>query len=301
MLMFDKLSPETRLSYSRKVDYAVKVAGAKDFDSLIRSDAAYAKLRKYYKSDNTLKATLTAILAGIREKSESHPSLAKWRTRHGEVSKAASKAKTGVLTKEVDNKYVCWCEIQAAAKKAVNKHSTIEESMDAVLLSLVTMIPPKRSDYGDVSIVTKDMGGNNRVIVPKSGTITLVLTEFKTAKTHGEHREVLPAKLGSIIRKSLTDWPRKKLFVDSAGDAMTPGTFGEYVKSAMIRHVGKPVGVTMLRHIYISDVVVHMSDVSRTDTAKKMLHSVKEQKGYVITREGGTPVCGIKQRNRTKP
>jgi hypothetical protein len=296
--MFENLAPETRLSYSRKVDYAVKISGAKDFDAMIRSDAAYSKLRNYYKSDNTLKATLTAVLAGIREKSKTHASLPKWRTRHAEVSRAASKAKTGVLTKEVEKKYVCWCEIESAAKKAMKKHSTIQESMDAVLLSLVTMIPPKRSDYGDVTVVARDAGGKNRVIVPKSGAATLVLTEFKTSKSHGEHREVLPTQLGSVIRKSLAEWPRKKLFVDSSGAAMSPGAFGAYVKEAMTRHVGKPVGVTMLRHIYISDVVVHMSDVSKTETAKKMLHSVKEQKEYLITRSGGAPVCGIKPGKR---
>lgn len=299
--MFANLTPETRLSYSRKVNFAVKVSGAKDFDALIRSDAAYAKLRKYYKSDNTLKATLTAVLAGIREKSKTHASLPRWRTRHADVSKAAAKAKTGVLTKEIERKYVCWCEIEAAAKKAVKRHSTMEESMDAVLFALVTMIPPKRSDYGDVSVVASDHGGKNRVVLPKSGAPTLVLTEFKTSKSHGEHREVLPAGLAAVVRKSLAVWPRKKLFVDASGDAMTPGSFGAYVKAAMTRHVGKPVGVTMLRHIYISDVVVHMSDGSRTDAAKKMLHSVKEQKEYVITRSGGSPVCGIKGAKGTKP
>ena len=299
--MFEKLSPETRLSYTRKVDFAVKVTGATDFDAMIRSDAAYSKLRKYYKSDNTLKATLTAVLAGIREKSRSHASLPKWRTRHADVSKAAARAKTGVLTEDVEKKYVCWCEIEAAAKRAAKRHSTIEESMDAVLLALVTMIPPKRSDYGDVSVVTTDAGGKNRVVVPKSGPTTLVLTEFKTAKSHGVHREALPAALGSLIRKSLARWPRTKLFVDSSGGAMTPGAFGSYVKAAMTRHVGKPVGVTMLRHIYISDVVVHMADGRRTETAKKMLHSVKEQKEYVITRSGGAPVCGIKRAKATRP
>lgn len=299
--MFEKLAPETRLSYSRKVDYAVKVSGAKDFDSMIRSDTAYAKLRKYYKSDNTLKATLTAVLAGIREKSKTHAVLPKWRTRHADVSKAAAKAKTGVLTKAVEKKYVCWCEIQAAAKKAAGKHATLEESMDAVLLALVTMIPPKRSDYGDVDVVARDEGTGNRVVLPRSGPATLVLTEFKTAKSHGQHREPLPAKLAAVMRKSIAKWPRKKLFVDSDGGAMTPGTFGSYVKAAMTRHVGKPVGVTMLRHIYISDVVVHMSDESRTEAAKRMLHSVKEQKEYVITRAGGAPVCGIKATKRTEP
>lgn len=300
--MFENLSPETRLSYSRKVDYAVKISGTKDFDAMVRSDAAYAKLRNYYKSDNTLKATLTAVLAGIREKSKTHPSLPKWRTRHADVSKAASKAKTGVLTKDVEKKYVCWCEIVAAAKKVANKHSTIEESMDAVLLALVTMIPPKRSDYGDVSVVARDTGDNNRVVVPISrrSPITLVLTEFKTSKSHGEHRETLPAKLAAVIRKSLVAWPRKTLFVDTSGGAMTPGAFGTYVKAAMTRHVGKPVGVTMLRHIYISDVVVHMSEGSKAIAAKKMLHSVKEQKEYVITRSGGAPVCGIKRATTTR-
>lgn len=299
--MFEKLTPETGLSYSRKVNFAVKVSGTKDFDALIASDAAYAKLRKYYKSDNTLKATLTAVLAGIREKSKTHASLPKWRVRHAEVSNAASKAKTGVLTKSIEKKYVCWCEIQAAAKKAVKRHATIEESMDAVLLALVTMIPPKRSDYGDVSVMTTDKGDRNRIIVPKSGATTLVLTEFKTSKSHGEHREALPAKLAAVVRKSLAAWPRKKLFVDAAGEAMSPGAFGTYVKAAMTRHVGKPVGVTMLRHIYISDVVVHMNDESKTVAAKKMLHSVKEQKEYVITRSGGAPVCGIKRAPGTKP
>ena len=72
---------------------------------------------------------------------------------------------------------------------------------------------------------------------------------------------------------------------------MSPGAYGSFVKDVMTKYVGKPVGVTMLRHIYISDVVIHGDEASRKEAAAKMLHSVKEQKEYVILRPGGKAVC----------
>jgi hypothetical protein len=286
--MFEAYVPETARSYSNKVAFALHVAGERTFSAMIGSDAAYSKLRAHYKNDGTLKATLTAILAGIREKSRSHPRLAFWRKRHAEVSSAAAAAKTGVLTKDLASKYVCWSVIRSAAKRRAGNHDSLEDSLETLLLSFVTMIAPKRADYGDLGV---NRGRGNRVLLPRAGGATLVLNEFKTARSHGEFREQLPSALTATLRASLKAWPRSHVFVNSTGSPMSPSAFGKFVTATMLKHVGKPVGVTMLRHIYISDVAIRGTPEQRATTARRMLHSEKEQKEYVILRRDGRSVC----------
>lgn len=289
--MFEKLSPETRRSYSNKVAFAQSIVGAKDFAAMVRSPTAFAKLRAHYPSDGTLRATLTAILAGIRETRPSSPRLVAWRARHAEVSRAAAAKHTGVITAEQGRKYVCWRTIVAAAGRQTS-HATLDESQRTVLLAMLTEMTPKRSDYGELRVVAgEDAGKGNHVVVRRGGA-DLVLAEYKTAKAFGTHTERLPRGAYARLRASLKAWPRKHVFVGADGGPMTPSAFGGFVKRAMLAAVGKPVGPTMLRHIYISDVVRHRPEAERGAAARSMLHSDKEQAEYVLTRAGGRPVCG---------
>jgi hypothetical protein len=287
-----KLSPETVSSYVSKLDFARDVTGSKSFASMTANPrASFAKLRKHYSSDATLKQTLTAMLAGMRATNAPRGRLADWRTLHAAVSKKASEAHDGVITDTAKSTYECWHKIVAAEIRARNKHDTLRDSMDACLLSLVTRLPPKRADYGELRVCKKRPAAGNALVLPQSGNATLVLHDFKTAKSHGVLVETAPTALTSVLRASLKRWPRAHVFVTTSGTPMTPGAFGAFVKAATMRTVGKPIGPTMLRHIYISDVVTHGTEEFKDKTAASMLHSTKEQAQYVLTLPGGKPVC----------
>ena len=279
------VSDETRRSYALKQAFAVRVVGARSFEDMVaRPERSVAKLRAHYGSTATLRQMLTAVLSGARAL-EKAP---EWRKFHAELSREIASQKHGVLTPEMAAKYVCWDKIVEAAA-AARGHSTLVESLETVLLAMVTALPPKRADFGDLSI---NGSSGNRLVLPRRGDATLILTEFKTSKAHGELVERCPARLTSVIRKSLGAWPRSRLFVAADGRPMSPSAYGAFVRRAMARRVGKPVGLTMLRHIYISDVVLG-GDPGAKDAAAaaSMLHSTKQQRSYLVLRADGTPVC----------
>ena len=289
-----KLATNTVQSYSTKLRVARDVVGVDTFDELVsRPHASYAKLRKHYSTDSTLKQTLTAILSGMQCTGVAPDKVPAWKKYHAAVAKKASNASDGFVTQRMSDAYVCWSKVVSTARRIADEHDTIESSMDACLLALLTMLRPKRADYGDLVIVTvKRDAKTNRLVLPPSGDATLVLTEYKTAKSRGEFSERCPEKLTAILRKSIRRWPRNHVFVSpSTGAPLNAAAFGAYVKRATSRTVGKPIGVTMLRHIYISDVATHGTHAQRKATATAMLHSVAQQKKYVMLRPDGSPMC----------
>lgn len=289
-----KLSRETVSSYVSKLEFARGVTGSTSFASMSENPRrSFAKLRKHYSSDATLKQTLTAMLAAMRATKAPRERIADWRALHAAVAKKADAAHDGVVSDFA--KYACWTSIVAAERRARNKHSTLRDSMDACLLALVTHLPPKRADYGELRVSRKRPESGNALVMPSAGNATLVLHDFKTSKSHGVLVEKASSALTSVLRKSLERWPRDHVFVTASGNPMTPGAFGAFVKAAMSRAVGKPIGPTMLRHIYISDVAIHGSKDSREKAAASMLHSTKEQAQYVLTLPGGRALCPRKR------
>lgn len=291
-----KLSRETVSSYVSKLEFARDVTGSKSFASMSGNPRrSFAKLRKHYSSDATLKQTLTAMLAAMRATNAPRERIADWRSLHAAVSNKADAAHDGVISDSAKSTYACWTSIVAAERRARNKHSTLRDSMDACLLALVTRLPPKRADYGELRVLKQRPRAGNAIVMPATGHATLVLHDFKTAKSHGVLVENASPSLTSVLRASLERWPRDHVFVMASGSPMSPGAFGAFVKGAMSRAVGKPIGPTMLRHIYISDVAIHGGDDSRKKAAASMLHSTKEQARYVLTLPGGRPLCPRKK------
>lgn len=149
-----KLSRVTVDSYVTKLEYAIAITRSKSFTAMASDPVgSYAKLRKHYTSDGTLKQTLTALLAALRATGASPKSarVSKWRALHAAVSKKAAAIHDGVATKSMVEKYVCWSKIMAAEQSARKRHDTLQESMDACLLALLTRLPPKRADFGELS------------------------------------------------------------------------------------------------------------------------------------------------------
>lgn len=289
------LSPVTAHSYARKVALALEATGAEGLAQMVAAPAAsFALLRARYPTDSTLKQVLTAVLSAARAKGLR--GLAEWRRLHAQVARAAAAARTGELTPALRRRYVCWDDIVAAARAAersAGAHATLRSSMAALLLCMVTRLLPKRSDFGDLAVVppgAKHRG--NRVLLPARGDATLVLTEFKTARAHGALQQPCGAEVTALLRRSLAAWPRAHAFVSArSGAPLSASSYGRLVRDTTQAALGKPVGVTMLRHIFVSDVAVYEAAPARAELARLMMHSPAEQARYNITRRDGRPVC----------
>ena len=299
------ISPETKKSYTYKVGAAMDACNVDTFESLARyPDASIKMLESKYPKNSTLKQTVTSVLTTIAADKEwcleNEDCQRKWREYHAKLAKETSRSGP----KEMDDaslmeKYVCWPKIVHASQRACRssvRHDTLETSMETVFLAMITMLPPKRSDFGSMRVLHADAGlsrtPKNYVQLGPGPAVFIVIGEHKTSKSHGELVEKAPVKLANQIKASLERWPREYLFVTGAGNPMSSNSYGAFVKKTMIKYVGKPIGTTMIRHIFISDVVAHLESASEKKTvAARMLHSVSEQKGYVIKRTNGSDVC----------
>lgn len=293
------LSPVTVRSYAGKVALALAASGAGSLREMAaRPTASFARLRARYPKDSTLKQLLTAVLAAAAaDTAVPAACLARWRALHAAVARGAAAARTGELTPEQAGRYVCWAAIERAARdaeRAPGAHATLRASMATLLLSMVTRLYPKRADYGELAVVRPGAaaGGNRLLLPPRRGGATLVLTEFKTAAAHGEMTQPCGPAVTAQLRRSLARWPRRHAFVSAAtGEPLSPGAYGRLVRDTLQAAVGEPVGVTMLRHIFISDVVVHKGARERAAVARLMMHSTREQAAYEVTRRGGRAAC----------
>jgi hypothetical protein len=299
------ISPETRKSYTYKVGSAMKACKSDTFEDMVMSPEKSMKmLEKKYDKVSTLKQTLTSVLATLSSNKEwcnrNSDCQRTWKQYHAALAKKAgeiSKHPKSMDDDKINRTYVCWSAIMRASARALrkpDKHDTLERSMESVFLSMITQMPPKRSDFGSIALKDMDYEGTikNYLKVSDTEPLVIVIGEHKTSKTHGALKERCSTKLTNVIRESLRRWPRDYLFVTKKGNAMSSNAYGNFVKRTMKTHVGKSIGTTMIRHIYISDVVSHLeSKKDKKSIADSMLHSVAEQKRYVVRKLDGQDIC----------
>jgi len=163
------------------------------------------------------------------------------------------------------------------------------DSLERLLLSVYTYIPPVRADYFEVAInppkSIQDGDNKKNFIVLNSNpeTSSLVIRDFKTAHTYKEIRHILPQPLHQIIVTSLRKTPRKYLFVMPT-DATRPydrNGFSKWANKTLQTLFKVQITLTSLRHLYISTIDFNKTRGSELEKiGNAMGHSVSMQKGY---------------------
>lgn len=164
-------------------------------------------------------------------------------------------------------------------------------STDAILLGLYVLLPPKRNDYWDARVYKHHMPspdvGNYFVInhrVPDTSTKQswLVMNDYKTAKSYGQLREVIPERLAYEIHLSLKREPRTHLFLSANGHPFnSANSFCKYANNRLGLIFNKHVTLTMFRHAYCTKI--RNSDLSlgmKQQLARSMGHSTMMQDAY---------------------
>lgn len=208
----------------------------------------------------------------------------KWMDIHAEVrAPINAKYQSNEPTKRQEEAYVSFEDV-------VKKRDSLKDgSIDKLLLSMYTMIPPVRSDfdkliiYNDESLVTDDF--DNYLILNNSPKI--VLRKYKTSKIHKNNEIKLPNNLVKQIKLSLKKNPRKFLFVSSRNNEMfnKPNSFNRWANRLLKKLFDKKnISITMFRHIYITRRDLKLEEKSgleRNKIAKAMGHSVSTQQNYL--------------------
>lgn len=192
-------------------------------------------------------------------------------------------------TAKQEANWISWDDVQAKLRELRERATTFGGALDYLVLSLYTMIPPRRNkDYLLMRVIAGATGdldkANNYLDVTHK---KFYFNRFKTDKKYGQQVEDVPEDLFDAIKLYLKFHPDAgkkippngiKLLVYSNGDELT--TINGITR-ILNRIFGKKIGATMLRHIYLTDKYGSKLKEMKED-ADAMGHSTTQQREYVV-------------------
>ena len=305
----------TRYHYTRRLGTLLKLLKAwqetlpkdeqKDESTLIlwcmmHPRKCYPVLQKAYDSVQTQANMITFILSLFKYaelKCHYESPYKKWLQYHGKLSdKIEEHYKTNEPTDTQREKYVSFADMHKVLHglEAKDPHRTRDLSVDYCMIAMYTEIAPMRSDFGKIRVYTtdKEYKYKNYVVLGENKDEAYFVINRYNKTQMGKDGTLKPSKridisprLRSIFAESVRRWPRKYLFVSRRGNALeAPQAYTKLVISVYKKHFGKPVGTSMLRHIYITEKVNmnNLSVAEREKIAESMGHSRNMQDLYKL-------------------
>jgi hypothetical protein len=183
------------------------------------------------------------------------------------------------LSDKLKAKFVSYDKLLEVQKELADKDKTDKEWLDYVIISLYTLNPPIRNNYGDMKIFKRrDIRRKGNELVWRNKNPIIVMRDYKNAGTNGP----VELPISKPLQKVLTEWfshlnvlPSHILgakYSDTQTLKLIAGAFGK----------GKFLGIDNLRHAYIQH---HLPPIAtdtraRKNLADRMLHSVERQAAY---------------------
>ena len=142
-------------------------------------------------------------------------------------------------------------QANALFKKSELSKSDLQTIQNYVILSLYTLIPPRRSlDYTEMKINNIDKKQSNYINGKK-----FIFNTYKTSRVKGQDNVQIPTQLKTILNKWIKINPTDYLLFDNNGGKLTPvklnqrfeKLFGKKFSTSMIRklHLSSNYGATM--------------------------------------------------------
>ena len=265
-------------------------------------DDIIEKIKTY--AENTQVGMLSSIVSALNQQRDQHL----YKSIHKFYSETLRKLKesmagidTSQKTQKQQENWMEWREIKdiwselddevhkfKSQKSITNKQ--FEILVDYLVLSLFVLTEPRRNrDYQDMFIIVKNV---------KADTLKLdcnyvdlqneqfIFNTYKTAKTYKQQVIDIPPELMKVINIWVNHYPsihqfaRKDgtvpLLVNSEGNRQR---VVNYITLRLNKILGKKIGASMLRHIYITHKFGPLI-AEQIETAEKMGHSVEEQRAY---------------------
>lgn len=130
------------------------------------------------------------------------------------------------------------------AKKKNHNMDDLQQMQNYIILSLYTLIPPRRSlDYTEMKIKNPEVLEDN--YIDKND---FVFNRYKTSKFYNQQREKISKELMKILKKWLKFNPTDYLLFDSNKNKLTPSKLTRRLN----RIFGKNISTSSLRKFYIS-------------------------------------------------
>ena len=263
-------------SYTRMINILRKAFAVADDDLEFLKDTGkvidWIETSKY--ALNSRKAIYIAIVGTLKaqEGYDLQPYRAKMDSYNKEVT---ANYETQTLSAVEEGKYLPWSDILDAVEKARLAVEDVWTLQEYIILALYTMMPPVRLDYGEMKVVPVEPAepvGNYLVWSKKP---YFYFSDYKTFKVYG----VMRIQLKPALVNELEEWlryPDQYLLVDRSGSPLGAVALGQLIISTFQKHCGKKIGVSMLRHSYISYVRAKELPIKQSDAlAHQMMHSPK--------------------------
>jgi hypothetical protein len=299
-----KKSESTLKSYLHRIRHLLKLKGLEHktyYEIIANPEDSYTIIRTAHANVNSRKNVLTVILALYKHSDKLKGILGaqhgQWRMYHDHMdSFQEAKYKKHAPDQKQLAKYTPFEDIETkyAELRKGDPHKTRRDSLEYIMLSIIVSTPPKRSDYGRMHVYY-DNDPNNKdenyivLFTEKNTPSYMVFNNYKTAKYTNRVDQVLSLKTAKDIKDSFRRHPRDYLFVNRFGAPFsTNGGYSKFVIGIFSNLFGRETGVTMLRHIYITEKLSFddMDDEELEDQARQMLHTTTLQRKYKWTKKG---------------
>jgi hypothetical protein len=157
-------------------------------------------------------------------------------------------------------------------------------SIERLLISMYTMIPPARADYFATQIITNETPTEKNYI-RMGDKVECVLTDFKTVKTYKSITHDFPVDLITELNESLKKTPRKYLFLNANGKPHTRNSFVLWARRCLSRIFETDFTLVFFRHAFVTHYISTVDPNSITDgqikeMSDKLGHSPEMFRAY---------------------
>ena len=258
---------------------------------LKKVDAIKAKLESI-QNDNTRKSYIASIVAVLNRQTDASSKKANEKYKTMFMKERSIFADKQALGEKSETQKANWLEqdevvaihhkldekvqaIENKTKLTEKEHKMVE---DWLLLSLYVLQPPRRNaDYYMMKIGMGTDKNFNYVCLDKG---VYMFNNYKTKNAYGSEEMPIPDKMKSIFKQYFEMTGLK------TGDFLlfqkdTRRTSSNVITKALNRILGKKVGASMLRHIFLTDKYGEVKEEQKKD-AEFMSHGSGTQANYIL-------------------
>ena len=281
----EAVSASSFAQYSR----IYKLLGINSPDDIKNVEAIQAKIAD--KSENTKKNYYAALVSLLNKMPDSYAdTIKKYRELMEEKIKAT--APTDTYNDKQKAALMSLKEIEAIRTSLIDspsedftKRANWDKLLDYMILSLYTLQPPRRNEFYNMKVIKNSSGLNDSdnflLWTPKKKEF--IFQDYKTAGTYGTERIPVNAELEKVIRFYLKHWENivrapNNNFLVKWGNLNLENS--NDITRRLNRILGKKVGASMLRHIYLTEKFGGALNEMKK-TAEAMGHSVEQQREYI--------------------
>jgi len=155
--------------------------------------------------------------------------------------------------------------------------------LNFMVLSLYTLTPPRRNEDFLKMVVGAEGGDKTRNYLDLEGK-QFVFNSFKTSKQYPEQKIPIPEELMAVIKMYLRFYPKQPVVDGSPFLVFSDGSplnTINVITRILNKIFGKKVGVSMLRHSYLTHKYADINKEKAKD-AEAMGHSLGQQTDYVL-------------------